>query len=1545
MQKVFYCALILLGLTAAPAHSQKRTQKNPLVPTQVNPGSQTVVPIFLQGKTAGDVSGNDRKMTYDFARPGGIPAEASSSNRFIVKLKEVNPEKNISGRVSLSQRVVDLQEQHEKFRTDFANIQNANARISAKPSRILNEYTNTFNGFTIEGDAVTVQQIRKLSYVAFVAEDRQVKAIDMITNQIIKADQVWAQYNSTGKNVTIGIIDTGIDYFHKDLGGGFGEGFKVRGGYDFVNEDADPMDDHSHGTHVAGIAAGNGDTLKGVAPDATLYAYKVLTAEGYGWESWIIAGIERTVDPDQNPLTDDHLDVVNMSLGGAVGPEDPMSEAVNSAVAAGVTFVIAAGNSYDYETVGTPGVAEKAITVAATDYVDVTAYFSSKGPVANTYAMKPDVAAPGVDVHSSIPGNQYANYSGTSMASPHVAGAVALLLEEHPSWTPDIVKGALMGTASTTMRESVWHQGAGRIDVLEAIKSEFVIAEGSLSLGIVDHSTATWVSARTITLANLSNVNKNFSFSAEGQSVNAGVTVNFSPETVNIAANSSQEITVTFTVNVGQLPMKHYTEGYHGSIIATSGAQTVRAGYSFVHSPVKHLSMNGELPYIVVVVGVGKDNYFTKYVFPQADMEFILPEGNYDFVAKYEGDYYVIKENISMSDTTTLIFEKSQADNIITFNPKDRYGNPMLVDWETASTTIIAGPERNWGQAYWGPVSQIYMSDVSAYSVEYKMFGSQSNDPYKYYDIALASGLGISNSLSLSNEADEFSKITFRNPSIAEGAAQNGQVTILLSEGWALWFTHPWPISNPMIVYASKHELSLNLPGTFARLIPESGQTWETMVWNALSDNSILFSDYYLRELVRIQNTEYDLTLGNSIPNFGGQLIFWDEYIYIGDFNEGGYFNHAYGENELSEGTFELISQGDIIKSGTFINKGLFDWTSGIQLQSPQDAYKLKLHYPQYHLDENMTGVVDTELVFDTRPSMNLTPLVLQRLTLEVDGEHTNVYENSHAATISFRLTHCVWPGCTGENLNLKSAHLFYRGHDGSDWTELTLVNDLEGEFDVILPEYSMSGYYDLKLTAETNAGASLLYEVKPAFLVTNESAITLLSPLNGEHSAGLTPVLKWASSDESMTAYTLQVSESLSFQNYFFDDTVNDSEKALTVEGGKTYYWRVKDATKTGGWSQTFSFGNSHIQLLSPDAMAPNMPTSVAFSWNAIQPADNFRLLIAEDEDFSINVRSITLVENARVVENLDYSTRYYWKVEATQGAITVSSSIRYFTTTQQTIQLLAPANNSAGVPLTSNFSWTAIDGVSYLFQLSPNQNFNSFHSQIIVAGNSVEISKMDPSTTYFWRVKPVCDACTWSEVYKFTTHIPVIELIEPVEQEADGSFTTATLSWKDVEDVTYGYVTIVATDPNFQNVHGSYQQNFNFVIVGALTPATTYYWKVGAYFNNITVWSTTASFTAENILEVSDLPVTQVEAYPNPATGLVNIKFFASKRMNVSFHVVNPLGHAVYNENIGQVNGLTIVQWDATDQNGTAVADGVYFVILKTDTGSIPLKVVLKR
>ena len=283
-----------------------------------------------------------------------------------------------------------------------------------------------------------IEGLRRNPNVTAVELDGQVWAIDLELENAWGVEHIGAatvhDSGNKGNGVSVAIIDSGIDYTHTDLDANYA------GGWDFVNDDSDPQDDYGHGTHVAGTVAAedNDDDLSvvGVAPEAMLYALKVLNADGFGNWSDIIAAVEWCVDPD-NP----DVDVANLSLGTSLNPGALAEAAFANAEAQGLVIVAAAGNSGNPpgrgDSVIYPAKWDSVIAVAATDQSDKRARWSSTGD-------QVELAAPGVAVYSTWPvgmttsphdpqpicyyGGCYKYGSGTSMSSPHVAGTAALVI-------------------------------------------------------------------------------------------------------------------------------------------------------------------------------------------------------------------------------------------------------------------------------------------------------------------------------------------------------------------------------------------------------------------------------------------------------------------------------------------------------------------------------------------------------------------------------------------------------------------------------------------------------------------------------------------------------------------------------------------------------------------------------------------------------------------------------------------------------------------------------------------------------------------------------------------------------------------------------------------------------------------------------------------------------------------------------------------------------------------------------------------------------------
>lgn len=263
---------------------------------------------------------------------------------------------------------------------------------------------------------------------------------------VARVDAPAAWPAGQGEGVRVAVIDTGIDCRHPDLRCSFADGANL------TAPGEPPMDDNEHGTHVAGTIAGRGGSaglLPGVAPRATLVPVKVLNADGAGRLSDIVKGIEWAADPRHG------IKVINMSLGGA-DASPAMARAVKKALAAGVTVVCAAGNSGPGpDTVGYPAGYPGVIAVAASDRRDRVAVFSSRGRVA--------FIAPGVEILSTVPGVGYKKLSGTSMASPHVAGLAALAVERGAKG-PAAVRAALSAAAARLPGLDAAEEGLGLVD-------------------------------------------------------------------------------------------------------------------------------------------------------------------------------------------------------------------------------------------------------------------------------------------------------------------------------------------------------------------------------------------------------------------------------------------------------------------------------------------------------------------------------------------------------------------------------------------------------------------------------------------------------------------------------------------------------------------------------------------------------------------------------------------------------------------------------------------------------------------------------------------------------------------------------------------------------------------------------------------------------------------------------------------------------------------------------------------------------------------------
>ncbi|MDX2921378.1 S8 family serine peptidase [Streptomyces globisporus] len=502
----------------------------------------------------------------------------------------------------------------------------------------------------------------------------------------VRAPEAWTA-GFDGKGTRVAVLDTGIDTDHPDVKD------RLVATRSFVpGEEVD--DKHGHGTHVASTIAGSGAASeganKGVAPAADLLVGKVLGDEGSGADSGIIEAMEWAKA--------EGADIVSMSLGSPVPDDgtDPMSQAVNSLSAdGGPLFVIAAGNAYGAGTIGSPGSAEQALTVAAVDKQDGRADFSSMGPLVRSHGLKPDLSAPGVDIAAaasqSVPGMEgmYQSMSGTSMATPHVAGAAALLKQRHPDWSGQRIKDALMTSSKKLDAYTPYQQGTGRLDVKAAVDTT-ISATGSVEVASYawPHSPSDEVAERTITYRNTGDADVTLNLATDTDE--AAYTL--STHTLTVPAGSTAEAVLSLD------PAKAADDTtFSGQVVATDAAGTTVAHTGFALTKEKELhdltlklrDRSGKpMDGLVVLAELG-DPQLGLVQISGGETTLRLPPGNYTAWASVDVDgdrpdsrataFLAAPETI-LTGSTTVTLDASKARKVSVRTPKETETRQLRYD-------------------------------------------------------------------------------------------------------------------------------------------------------------------------------------------------------------------------------------------------------------------------------------------------------------------------------------------------------------------------------------------------------------------------------------------------------------------------------------------------------------------------------------------------------------------------------------------------------------------------------------------------------------------------------------------------------------------------------------------------------------------------------------------------------------------------------------------------------------------------------------------------
>lgn len=414
--------------------------------------------------------------------PNASPINAKSSTKNISK--------------ALSKKRFQYQTTAQAIHQNYLGLLNQQLNGKKTPLKIVAKDLWIARAAVVETSPQEIEAIRKEPWVHRVIEDRrrryvspmgQLKITDSLSELTDESERLWGLDQSglytlrglkptlRGKGIRVGILDTGIQSRHPE----FKEVSQKTVFKDFVGRLENPYDDHGHGTHVAGTIAG---VNTGFAPEASLIVGKIFGADGSGVDSEILDAMQWIADPDGNPKSEDQPHLVNNSWGADLAGDGPFDieeashfrYALESWNELGIVPVFAAGNSGTFPN-GIPGGLPEALAVGATTSEHEVAAFSSQGPnlwLVNNRVLsifKPDISAPGQDIVSAFPGNKYAKWSGTSMATPHVSGALALFMEEYPRQEIPVYKTALMLAAH---RKTTVSHGFGVLDTLRLVIPE-----------------------------------------------------------------------------------------------------------------------------------------------------------------------------------------------------------------------------------------------------------------------------------------------------------------------------------------------------------------------------------------------------------------------------------------------------------------------------------------------------------------------------------------------------------------------------------------------------------------------------------------------------------------------------------------------------------------------------------------------------------------------------------------------------------------------------------------------------------------------------------------------------------------------------------------------------------------------------------------------------------------------------------------------------------------------------------------------------------------
>jgi len=1057
--------------------------------------------LFFKGNTYPEIAFSTSKISkINFSDSTKliipIPTKGSfvenSSEKIIVEFKSLPLKLKASAKSSKTIQK-SIKDEHQKFLAEILSFTpTANYKASNNLSLIY-EYMRIFNGLALKvKDKNILKKIKSHSSVKKIYKDTYVKLNLHESARIIKANKVWTLKDKdgnliTGKGIKVAILDTGVDYNHPDLGGGFGLGKKVIGGHNFIAGNKNPMDDHGHGTHVAGIIAAKG-AITGIAPDCKILAYKVLNKNGVGSVSAVIAAIDMASDPDGNPDTNDGADIISLSLGGPGNENDAISTAINNAVKSGIVCVVSAGNEGpDEASITSPGCAIYPITVGATTKSDLLAGYSSRGPTAN-YNIKPEIVAPGSNIRSTILNNGYTSWSGTSMAAPHVTGVCALLLQKFRNLTPFEVKSILC-QSSVPLPYSPFQVGSGRVNAESAVNSELCITPSLISFGKISKTSSNWSKSVNLKIKNLTNSSLTYYLKTDD---NSDFKVISNSTTISLLPHQTINFPITFNIN----PMNTKNGILSSKISLYSGTQTLRiTACGVIEGGLKFKFSKS--PIIVFIHNHDSKKY--TYFYPSKEFTAMVKDGIYDIITVFELDKIVVKQNIKVNGLTNINIADSEAKNKITIEFIDKNGNIIKLPRGGAS---ISYAKNGMGLLFLNfPLNELWFSNfnqdyIFSFAVNYR----QNNNLY-----SLKSNI---TSLS-SSKLIRFDKASYNSYSVK--IAQKAQSELLILP-WQ-YFISQRKSSSFFCAYAdTNHALKVSpSDNTFYNYISytfpanHSFFSDQLIFYKYASDKQSIFDFviYAKTPLRTLNNATINYFLFSTQPfelfktEFNTLSYMVTPYFFSGQI----YCEPNYLQVSTYKGTFTNIFE-DISYSmpdTSTLNKFTYSLTQETQTATGQIISDLKIPIfsnslplklcitsPEYSINEK-TGISSFKLNVKNLTQINKAPWI--KYFLISDEFSLTSTPNISKSDVHLKLSL--------ENLN--KIGLFLNPANTQDWYEIPLVyngDSLEARLDtsLVLPDT----FYNIRLVAESENSIIMTQEFSPAFFSKAENyfaKLKLISP------------------------------------------------------------------------------------------------------------------------------------------------------------------------------------------------------------------------------------------------------------------------------------------------------------------------------------------------------------------------------------------------------------------------------------------------------------------